>query len=330
MENFQKIGKVKTVTNGYKASRIISAAEELKVFEILDKKPIMAAVIAERAGIDYLKMEALLNALACIGVVDKNEMGFYLGEFYDVLSPKSPQNQCGYIRHATTMMNRWTNLAEAAKTSQIKMKNFEAITGEERKETVAFIDAMNANALPQAKFVAERYNFENHKILDVGAGAGTYCITVGKKYPSASGILMDLPAVCEIIDNNLNNNNLSDRFKTYARNYNDGIAEGQFNDVFMFAVAHQENDDNLEALLKRIYDVLVPGGRLFVSSFFLNEDRIGPEFSAMFAIEMLVMSANGKVYTHSEIVEHIKNVGFNDVSKIEGTKGPATIYVASK
>lgn len=330
MEMFQKVGEIKKLVNGYKGARVISAAEELKIFEILDKVPRNAAEIAKKAQINEDKMEAILNALVCIGLVEKVESGFYLGDYYDVLSENTPDTQCGYIRHATTMMNKWSNLAKAVKFSEVKKENFEAITGEEKKSTQAFIQAMNANALSQAKFLVEKYDFDNHRILDIGAGAGTYCIEVGQRYPSSSGVLMDLPAVCEIISDNLNKNQLNDRFKTYAQNYNQGLAAGTYDDIFMFAVAHQENDKNLTTLLRRAYDALEIGGRLFLSSFFLNENRTSPEFSVMFAIEMLVMSNDGKVYTHSEIVQHIQNAGFKSISKVEGTKGPATWYMAYK
>lgn len=330
MDMLKKVGEIKKLVNGYKSSRVISAAEELKIFEILDRTPQNSATIAEKAQINEDKMETILNALVCIGIVEKIESGFYLGDYYDVLSENTPDTQCGYIRHATTMMNKWSNLAEAAKFSEIKKKNFEAITGEEKKSTQAFIQAMNANALLQAKFLVEKYDFDNHRILDIGAGAGTYCIKVGQKYSSASGVLMDLPAVCEIINDNLNMNQLNNRFKTYAQNYNNGLAAGTYDDIFMFAVAHQENDKNLATLLRRAYDALEVGGRLFLSSFFLNENRTSPEFSVMFAIEMLVMSDNGKVYTHSEIVQHIQKAGFKGISKVEGTKGPATLYIGYK
>lgn len=330
MDNFQKVGIVKKITNGYKGARVISAAEELGIFKILGRTPIKGSEVAAKANIEIKKMEAILNALTCMGVIEKNEEGFWLGDYYDVLYADSPQTQCGYIRHATTMMNKWSNLTKAARMSEIKKENFDAITGEEKKATAAFIQAMNANALPQAKFIAEKFNFENHKILDVGAGAGTYSIKIGEKYLSARGVLMDLPAVCEIINTNLIEYKLVERFETYPQDYNDGIVAGEFDDVFMFAVAHQENDENLQKLLRRVYDALVPGGRLFLSSFFLNEDRISPEFSVMFAIEMLVMSTDGKVYTHSEIKRYIAEAGFKNIEKTEGTKGPATIYIASK
>ena len=83
-------------------------------------------------------------------------------------------------------------------------------------------------------------------------------------------------------------------------------------------------------LLWQIYNILKPNGRLFLTSFFLNEDKISPEFSVQFAIEMLVNSKNGKVYTHSEIKNLLNDTNFSNIEKIDEIPGPATLYVANK
>lgn len=36
----------------------------------------------------------------------------------------------------------------------------------------------------------------------------------------------------------------------------------------------------------------------------------------MFAIEMLVMSPNGKVYTHAEMQQYVKAAGFTEIKRI--------------
>lgn len=78
------------------------------------------------------------------------------------------------------------------------------------------------------------------------------------------------------------------------------------------------------------YSVLKPNGRLFLTSFFLNDDKIGPEFSVQFAIEMLVNTKNGKVYTHSEIKDLLKESNFSKMERIDEIPGPATLYIAKK
>ena len=64
--------------------------------------------------------------------------------------------------------------------------------------------------------------------------------------------------------------------------------------------------------------------------FFLNDDKISPEFSVQFAIEMLANSKNGKVYTHNEIKKLLKNSNFSNIERIDDIPSPATLYIANK
>ena len=54
------------------------------------------------------------------------------------------------------------------------------------------------------------------------------------------------------------------------------------------------------------------------------------EIKEQFAIEMLVNSKDGKVYTHSEITNLLKESNFTDVKRIEEIPSPADLYIARK
>lgn len=73
-----------------------------------------------------------------------------------------------------------------------------------------------------------------------------------------------------------------------------------------------------------------PNGRLFLTSFFLNEDKISPEFSVQFAVEMLMNSNHGKVYTHNEIQDLMIKNKFKTIKRIDEIPSSATLYVADK
>jgi SAM-dependent methyltransferase len=322
----EKVTSLKAIVNGYKASRIVSAAEQLKIFDNLSKEPISLLRLSEIVGVKQEKLSIILHALVCLGLISKCEKGFFLSAYFDVLSKDSPRNQLGYIRHATNMMNAWVNLSSAIKEEHSQDRE----TSNNNDSTTSFIQAMNANALPLAKYISENFDFENHYILDIGAGAGTYSIAVANKYPSVKGIMIDMPKVTEIIQKNITQSLLENQFEVKAENYNNRLPDGQFDDIFLFAVAHQENDDSLNALLKKIFQCLKNNGRLFLTSFFLNEGRISPEFSVIFGIEMLLMTHSGKVYTHNEILEHLNVAGFSSITRIDDIPGPSTLYMAKK
>ena len=192
------------------------------------------------------------------------------------------------------------------------------------------MQGMNANAINPSKFIAENYDFDNHKILDVAAGAGTYSITVAKKYENVTAKMIDLPEMVKIQNKRIHQEGLEDRLTSETYDYNINFPTGNYDDVFLFAVVHQEPEEQVRKLLDNIYHVLKPNGRLFLTSFFLNEDKISPEYSVQFAIEMLINTEKGKAYTHNEIQSLIKKSQFKEIERVDEIPGPATLYIAKK
>ena len=76
-----------------------------------------------------------------------------------------------------------------------------------------------------------------------------------------------------------------------------------------------ENQD----LTARCFKALNPGGRLIISDFIMDEDRLNPPFGAFFALNMLVGTGRGDTYTQAEVRSWLQAAGFGEV---EGRKGP--------
>ena len=142
--------------------------------------------------------------------------------------------------------------------------------------------------------------------------------------------MIDLPQMVKLQNKKIEKEKLEAQIISEECNYNERFPREKQDDVFLFAVVHQESKENLNKLLKNIYSVLNPEGRLFLTSFFLNEDKISPEFSVQFAVEMLMNSNNGRVYTHSEIQDLMVQNKFKEIKRIDDIPGPATLYIAKK
>lgn len=323
----EEIRNFKSMVNSYKLTSLIITANNIGIFNSLTENIKSLEKIAKEIGISSGRVEPILNGLVFYKIINKNEDGYYLDEYKDILLKDSKFNQTGYINFAQTIMEKYNNLENTIKNYEISIKNFKELTD---KQAESFIEGMQANALPQAEYVANKFDFENHNILDVGAGAGTYLINVSKKYKSVIGKMIDLPQISKIQNRNIERANLQDRLVSISCNYNDDFPKEIYDDVFLFAVIHQEPKENVKKLLDNIYGVLKPSGRLFLTSFFLNDDKIGPEFSVQFAIEMLASSQNGKVYTHGEIKKLLRDSKFSNFERIDEIPSPATLYIAKK
>lgn len=323
----EEISNFKSMINSYKLTNLIITANNIGLFNCLTEDDKNIEQIAKELDVMINRIEPILNGLVFYKIISKNKNGYYLDEYKDVLLGSSKFNQIGYINFAQTIMEKYNNLENAIKNKNLSISNFKKLTNQQAEN---FIQGMNANAIPQAEYIASKYNFENHTILDIGAGAGTYLINVSKKYKSVVGTMIDLPQVSEIQNRNIEKSNLQDRLKSVPCDYNNNFPNGFYDDVFLFAVVHQEPKENLKRLFKNIYNILKPNGRLFLTSFFLNEDKISPEFSVQFAIEMIVSSQNGKVYTHSEITDLLKDCNFSNIERIDEIPSPATLYLVQK
>ena len=327
MEIKEQTKKMKEMINGYKLTYLIMSANNIGLFNILEDKGKTLTQIAMELNLEEDRIEPILNGLTFHKIISKNKDSYYLEEYNEVLNKNSEYNQLGYIQFAETIIKRYENLENAIKNKEAATNSFKELT---EKDAESFMQGMNANAINPSKFIAENYNFDNHKILDVAAGAGTYSITVAKKYENVTAKMIDLPEMVKIQNKRIHQEGLEERLTSEIYDYNINFPTGNYDDVFLFAVVHQEPEEHIRKLLDNIYTVLKPNGRLFLTSFFLNEDKISPEYSVQFAVEMLINTEKGKAYTHNEIQDLMKKSQFKEIERVDEISGPATLYIAKK
>lgn len=323
----EQTNNFKNMINSYKLTYLIISSNKIGIFDCLQENSKNLNQIAKELKIESNRIEPILNSLVCNKIIDKDKNGYFVSEYKDILCKESGNNQLGYINFAETMIKKYQYLEKAIIDKDFATNNFKELT-EENAES--FMKGMEANAIQQANFIVNNYNFENHNVLDVGAGAGTYLITVAKKYETVTGKMIDLPQMVKIQNKRIEREQLKARIISEECNYNVDFPKEKYDDVFLFAVAHQESEENLNKLLSNIYDVLKPDGRLFLTSFFLNEDKISPDFSVQFAVEMLMNSNNGKVYTYNEIENLMSENKFKKIQRVDNIPSPATLYIAKK
>lgn len=330
MKTNNHVSVVKNLVNGYKSTYVLIVAGRIGIFDVLSKGEMSISDLSDLLGFEERKIEPIMNALVYFGLVSKNKEKYILDKYRDVLDPNSPQSQLGYINHALNMADKWRDLESVIKTPDTSTSNFKSITGEDYNQTKAFLQAMNTNAIPQANYLINNFDFNGHSFIDIGAGFGTYSIAVTQKYPSARGTVFDLPIAVQIIEENIKTANLLERLTVVPGNYKDSLPDQKFDDAFLFAVIHQEPIEEVEKLLHSVYDLLKEGGKLYLTTFFLEDNRIEPSFAVLFGVEMLVGSNMGRAYSHCEVKEIFQKVGFKSWEYIPDIPGPASMYVVEK
>ncbi|HEY2894234.1 MAG TPA: methyltransferase, partial [Pirellulales bacterium] len=82
-------------------------------------------------------------------------------------------------------------------------------------------------------------------------------------------------------------------------------------------------------LLRKCFDALAPGGTISIAEFLVNPERSGPPMGLIFAVNMLVNTDQGDVFTLSEVKAWLKAAGYRKVRQLKAA-GPSPLILANK
>lgn len=94
-------------------------------------------------------------------------------------------------------------------------------------------------------------------------------------------------------------------------------------------ILHSEGAARSQALLKKVFAALAPGGVIAIAEMIPDEDRRGPAHALIFAANMLVHTDQGDTFTYNEMRNWLKAAGFTNVRQLE-IPGPSPLMLADK
>jgi ubiquinone/menaquinone biosynthesis C-methylase UbiE len=154
------------------------------------------------------------------------------------------------------------------------------------------------------------------KMLDVGAGPGTFTLELLKICPALHATLLDLPASLNQAKKQLSSDSLKKRIQYVAGDYHRTSFDSKkekFDLILMSHVMHNEDQGSNKQLLKKAFDALQKGGKVAIHDFVLNTDGCSPLFSAVYSVHLLVYTEKGMAYKQNEYLQWLRDTGFKPV-----------------
>jgi ubiquinone/menaquinone biosynthesis C-methylase UbiE len=310
IESIMKLG------NSFMASRIFLTGAELDLYGLLAPKPLSIDEILAEKKADRRGMIILLDALGSLGLIIKS------GNMYQteasvapLLTSSSPDSILPMALHMCTLWKTWSKLTDVVLGKPpAHIKEQGALAKEHIK---AFIGAMHMAALKTAPEVVAAINpGQARRLIDVGGGSGSYTLAFLSAAPDMRATLFDLPEVIEMARERLQAAGIINRVTLKAGDfYKDELPPG--NDLALLsAIIHQNGPAQNEALYRKIYRALDPGGRIIVRDHVMSPDRTQPLEGALFAVNMLAGTPQGGTYTFDEIKEGLSAAGFTRIRLI--------------
>lgn len=278
---------------GFHPACVIIAAAELDVFTILHAQPMDPPRLASRIKGDVRATTVLLDALAAMGLLTKRD-GVYAvpADVADVLTEAGAQCMLGMVRHLGNCLRRWSQLASVVLTGR-PVEGEVSIRGPEG-DLASFIRAMHEVSTPLApKLIESLGPLDFDHLLDLGGGSGTWTIPFLRLNRTARATIFDLPDVIPMAENLMKAAGLADRVRLVPGSYvTDDLPRGA-DLAWVSAIVHQNSREQNQAMFRKLFTALVPGGRILIRDIVMDESRTSPVMGALFAVNMLAGTPAG-------------------------------------
>jgi ubiquinone/menaquinone biosynthesis C-methylase UbiE len=294
--------QIREIWAGYWKARVFLTANNFQVFDQLTNER-TAAAVAKKTGADLRAMTILLDALAGIGIIKKTEGKYRNTPAADkFLTRNGPYYQGDIIRHADVSWQNWSGLDEVLKTG----KPHRAARNHE-----SFILGMHNLSVLKAADVLKAVGLKGVKTaLDLGGGPATYAVEMAKAGVAAT--VLDRPETAAIALDVIKKSGVKGINFIQGDFLLDDLGGG-YDLVFISQILHSfPKADNIK-ILKKARKALNKGGRVAIQEFFIDDSLASPEDGALFSVNMLVNTEDGRCYAFKEINAWLAAAGFKKI-----------------
>jgi ubiquinone/menaquinone biosynthesis C-methylase UbiE len=321
-------------TWGFAPPLILEAALRHRIFDVLDAGPKTVEEVEEATGASARGLTAVMNALVGLEFLTKDGVGRYhlSAESSAFLVSTKPGFQGGIILHCSEqLIPKWLHLNQVVATGRpVEAVNQERSGGDFFHKFVEDIFPMSygaAQALAASLHLADAG--EPVRVLDLAAGSGVWGIALAQKSPAVRVTAVDWPEVIAVTRKTVARFGLMKRFQFVAGD----LLQADFGRHHAVAtlghILHSEGKARSQALLRKTFEALAPGGTIAIAEFLVNDERTKPPVALLFAVNMLVNTDEGNTYSLGEISSWLGEAGFVNPRTLEAP-GPSPLILATR
>lgn len=286
----------------WRGSALLIQAHSAGLFDAVKNHWRTPEEIAIRLGSDPRATRLILLALSGIGVVEKSGEKYRNSVTADkYLVSSSPDYRGHLLELDLRAMENWAKIPEVLMTGKPIPKP--ATTDDEKSEwQKTFTKAMEALSKPKLeKVIAAIPATDVDHLLDIGSGPGLYMIEIAKLLPNFCATLFDRPETGPVAQENINKAGVAERVKFVG---GDALTYRFINEFFDGALIsqmlHIYPPAEAAVIVKKAAKSVKPGGFVAIQEMTVGPDD-NPGAAAVFAVQMMLGTEEGTVYTVDEL-----------------------------
>ena len=296
-------------TGGFQAAAVILAANHAGIFRALSQAPMGREELAKRLKLDKRAVATVTDALVCLGALERR--GGLLGlpdELRPVLDPSAPTTRAHALDHQWYVLQRWARLDSVLETGEPIPR-----LRDDEERLRAFILGMADMARPGAAALWTAVDLSKRAhLVDVGGGPGELALAALERFPGLLATVFDLPAVLPIAREYAAGRALAERIRFAA---GDALRDDipPCDAVLVSSLLHSYGPDGVRRIAGHVAAGLKPGGLVIIREFmWADEAHSGPLSAALFAVNMLSGTPEGRCWTAVELKEIFGKAGFSE------------------
>lgn len=304
------------MSGNYWSACTLHAGVKLDLFRPLTGKAMASTVLAEQLDLDDRALAMILDALAALGLLEKQQDQYKATAFSTQYLSSDSEHYLGHIiQHHQHLVESWSRMAETVQNGQPARVRVSHESTESERES--FLLGMFNLAMMLAPKVVQQVDLsQKSHLLDLGGGPGTYAIHFCQANPQLRATIYDLPETRPIAEKTIKRFNLSSRIDFVSGDFQVDPISGQYDAAWLSHVLHGEGESGCASMLSKTVGALEPGGVLLVQEFILEDSRDRPLFPALFSLNMLLGTPEGKAYSEGEIKSLLEDAGLVGVERL--------------
>ena len=319
--------------SGRMRAQALLTALELRVFDHLSF-PLSSEELSATLQCHPANTGALLDSLAAAELLEKKEGRYCNEQCADDLLNSESQN---YIGKILLLMHRMSADVVSDMTRLVKDGPFADHSGFGNEEIwvdyARTVGNYHKGGMMHsiAGIVSGIEGFSSFgNMLDLGGGPGLYCIGIVSESESMKGVVFDRPGVLRVAEEFIAEYGMRDRISVKSGDYlADSIGEGY--DLIWASSTLNFARSDLDRLMMKIHDALVPGGVFVSLAEGLTDEGTKPDF---YVLENLSYALTGfnQVFRKGEIASAMHRAGFASVDSmtVETPMMPMEMDIARK
>lgn len=327
-------GPILSLSAAYWGACALHAGVTLDVFSPLSAGPRTAEELADRLSCDPRALAMLLGALTALGLLAKTDGAFGLTEAAAAFLVRGKPGYVGpIIRHHRNLVESFGLLAEAVQSGG-RVRGGQEWTEADREDFLLGMFNMAMGIAPRLAPLLDGLLKDaglpgvgpRARLLDLGGGPGTYAIHFCLAHPGMTATLFDLPTTRPFAEATIERFGLGPeggqgRIAFLPGDYTADPVPGTFDLAWLSHILHGEAPDMAARIVRKAAGALAPGGLLLIHEFVLHDSLDGPEFPALFSLNMLLGTDGGQAYSAAQLKEMLAAAGLTELCEL-GFTGP--------